>query len=409
MSQKGFSLIELLVVIVIIGILAAIALPNYIKAKDKAKEAEVKANLHAIQIAIERYAVDAGGNIYPPYLIGGDTPGWMAWHDYYDTGVTVQVAESPGGQPLYPDFVRDPLIEYCYLYSYPDNPFVDDNQVIINGTLDSAYSAAAGVNRGDPRFGLNGNVMGQGLDDPMFFGISGYLENPRVKLMDFSLTLPDAYDLGFPTWDTDPIGVHYMMGGRRPNVDGGEPLMAWWPGNFYYRAGWATTKRYDGCGMGIPGHPAYRTGPFTYILGAYGSYRGWGMDVIRLEGTYSNGAEMFYRMPSPWNIDAAIHGGTTVRVGVYKSGSAWDPGKSEWGQGFGIPECYGGYWYTYFDDPENYGTNPAPSWPYYNWNTSNSGRVWAYGCPDGVKDGVILVLTPEGALKPDSMGWEVTF
>ena len=46
--KRGFTLIELLVVITILGILVSLALPNFVKAKDKAKETEVKNNLRAV-------------------------------------------------------------------------------------------------------------------------------------------------------------------------------------------------------------------------------------------------------------------------------------------------------------------------------------------------------------------------
>ncbi len=60
-TQDGFTLIELMIVVVIIGILAAIAIPNFISMQSRAKEGSTKANMHVVQLAAEDYSIQNDG------------------------------------------------------------------------------------------------------------------------------------------------------------------------------------------------------------------------------------------------------------------------------------------------------------------------------------------------------------
>lgn len=60
-NQKGFSLIELMIVVAIIGILSAIAVPNYMAFQRKARQSEARSTLGAIAQAETVYSQDAGG------------------------------------------------------------------------------------------------------------------------------------------------------------------------------------------------------------------------------------------------------------------------------------------------------------------------------------------------------------
>jgi type II secretion system protein G len=71
-QSSGFTLIEILIVIVIISILTAIAIPAYLSQRGKAKNAAVRDGIHSIQIGVQSYALD-NGDAYPPAVAGSAT------------------------------------------------------------------------------------------------------------------------------------------------------------------------------------------------------------------------------------------------------------------------------------------------------------------------------------------------
>ena len=73
-NRNGFTLIELMIVVVIIGILTAIAIPNFVEMQARAREASVKANMHSFQLAVEDFSVKNAGT----YPVAADDAAVMA-------------------------------------------------------------------------------------------------------------------------------------------------------------------------------------------------------------------------------------------------------------------------------------------------------------------------------------------
>jgi prepilin-type N-terminal cleavage/methylation domain-containing protein len=121
--QKGFTLVELLIVIVIIALLAALLLPALAATKERALRASCLSNLRQIGIAIHCYASDNSGSI--PY--GPKAPPFTNPSDFYpSTGsptslISLQTGDPVGLGLLLQQYVsKQPKVLFC---PASDQPF----------------------------------------------------------------------------------------------------------------------------------------------------------------------------------------------------------------------------------------------------------------------------------------------
>jgi len=104
--RRGFSLIELLVVIVIIAILTALLFPVFATARENARQSATMSHLQAMQNGLALYKLD--NHQYPSVLLGYAAPNPSG--GYYPMANSVAIATyttSQGGSSLYPTYVND--------------------------------------------------------------------------------------------------------------------------------------------------------------------------------------------------------------------------------------------------------------------------------------------------------------
>lgn len=205
--KKGFTLIELLIVVAIIGILAAIAVPNFLNAQNRAKVARLVSDMKSMAMAEEQYRMDNGqytfdadcgvgsfeiGSYIPlttPVSYIGQIPREIFWNEQSEfqnmdnvrEGLrpvyeyTSRVSFSPNGTPncRNNDNVHSTLgdigVEYLMMSVGPDadqNDFnwsVEAYRNVANGVGPHIYAPSNGVISSGNLFVMNSRIVGGGF------------------------------------------------------------------------------------------------------------------------------------------------------------------------------------------------------------------------------------------------------
>ena len=172
-GSSAFTLIELLIVVAIIAILAAIAVPNFLESQTRAKVSRVKADMRSVQTGLEAYAADH--NHYPPNLLDG-------------VGRTNVMNMPMGKMPFVPYTITTPI---SYITSVPLDTFKP--KVMIDHVHSFLYFNSTNT-----------------PDD-----LNRRAHRARVN----SFPMGEEYNVGVPEWSLTSIGPDRQFGTMATQVD----------------------------------------------------------------------------------------------------------------------------------------------------------------------------------------------
>ncbi len=182
---KGFTLIELLIVVAIIGILAAIAVPNFLNAQVRAKVARAESEMRSLQNSLESFFID--NNSYPPM----DTDRIRMRRQYRgvdDAGDAVlNIAHisigTRGDRRIY---LTTPV---AYISNIPYDPFRGDGNEFGYGYGSNGQSYYMLTSYGPD--GQNGNGANQGELDPREYTGARVSDTRRAGVRKSNFTLAE--------------------------------------------------------------------------------------------------------------------------------------------------------------------------------------------------------------------------
>ncbi|MCR3765717.1 type II secretion system major pseudopilin GspG [Pseudomonas aeruginosa] len=131
-KQRGFTLIEIMVVVVILGVLAALVVPQIMSRPDQAKVTAAQSDIKAIAMALDIYKLDNHG--YPSTQQGLEA-----------------LVSKPSGSPPARNWNLD-----GYLKRLPIDPWGNPYQYIVPGSQGNAYDLFS--------YGADGRSGGEGLN-----------------------------------------------------------------------------------------------------------------------------------------------------------------------------------------------------------------------------------------------------